>query len=46
MKQFKADHPDWVEEKIKVPSSEPTTNKSPNLYNKVIKLTPDGRREA
>ena len=44
MDKFKGDHPDWVEEVVKTPPSQ--SKKSPNLYNKVVKLTEDGRREA
>ncbi len=46
MEKFKADHPDW-EESVDPPSTAiSTTTKAKNLYNKVIKLTEDGRREA
>jgi len=44
MEKFKAEHPDWVAAPIKTVT--PKMKKSKNLFNKVVRLNEEGRREA
>lgn len=43
MEKFKAEHPDW--DKIKIEKTPEKVKKGKNLFNKVVRLSEEGRRE-